>query len=230
MKTHRILSWVMPLGCAAGLLACGGEQPDPQCTVGRGEHAVRYTLKQGSGICADKKVDIIGAQAFRIPGAGKPPTLVFKPAILAANEGKDPDTSHSITGTGEFTTEYPENRICTVPALSEARQVITSGLTTDISYTWRDIVIQGQARIPGTQWTAELTYVNSGCTAIYEAVGVFPAIRCVRTDASGATVRDPSICLQARPGSSSLDPAFPIECEESANLCVLKGTPPVLNP
>lgn len=228
MKTHRILTWVMPLGCVAWLGACGGEQPDPQCTVGRGDHAVRYTLKQGTGTCANKKVDVVGAQAFRIPGAGKPPSLVFKPQPLAANEGKDPDTSHSLTGTGDFTSEYPQSRICSVPELSEARQVIVKPDTTvtDTRYTWRDIVVQGQARIPGTQWTAELTYVEDGCTAVYEAVGVFPAIKCVKSDGT----RDESICGLARPGLSSLDPAFPIECETSANLCVLKGTPPVLNP
>ncbi len=231
MKTHRLFAWVLPLGCVAGLGACGAEQPPPQCVVGRGDHAVRYTLKQGTGACATKKVDIVGAQAFRVPGAGTPPSLVFRPRPLALLAGQDPDTSHSATGTGDFTSEYPQEGVCTVPSLSEARQVGTlNGSPVDLTYRWNNLVIQGAAAIPGTQWTAELTYSEGGCTAVYEAVGVFPAIRCVRTNADGSTTRDPSICKLPRPGSSSLDPAFPIVCEESENLCVLDGQPPVLVP
>jgi hypothetical protein len=229
---------MVPLGCAAWLGACGLEQPAPQCTVGRGDHAVRYTLKTktGTGTCDQKKAEIIGAQSFRVPGSGVPPTLVLKPAPLAALEGKDADPSHSVTAAGDFTTEYPgQDGVCEVPGMTEARQVGSPepGTTVDLSYKWSNVRIQGQAAIPGTQWTAELTYSEGGCTATYEAVGVFPAIKCERQekDADGKTitVRDPSICKQPRP-SLSLDPAFPILCEESTNLCVLEGQPPVLLP
>lgn len=229
MKTHRALVWMVPLGCAAWLGACGVEQPAPQCTVGRGDHAVRYTLKTGAGTCAQKKAELIGAQAFRTPGSGVPPTLVLKPAPLAALEGKDPD--HSVTASGDFTTEYPgEDGVCAVPSLSEARQVVivAPGTTVDLRYQWSNLRIQGQAAIPGTQWTAELTYSEGDCTATYEAVGVFPAFKCERQE-NGQTVRDPSICKQQRPGLS-LDPAFPIFCEETTNLCVLDGQPPALLP
>ncbi|HYO56145.1 hypothetical protein [Archangium sp.] len=232
MKTHRRLAWMVPLGCAAWLGACGLEQPAPQCTVGRGDHAVRYTLKTGTGTCAQKKAEIIGAQAFRVPGSGVPPTLVLKPAPLAALEGKDPDASHSVMASGDFTTEYPgQDGVCAVPSMSEARQVVIPepGTTLDLRYQWSNLRIQGQSAIPGTQWTAELTYSEGDCTATYEAVGVFPAIKCERKDADGKTVRDPSVCKQPRP-SLSLDPAFPIICEETTNLCVLDGQPPVLMP
>ena len=43
------LTWILPLGCAALLSACDTKEPLPQCTIGRGEHAVRYTLVEGSG-------------------------------------------------------------------------------------------------------------------------------------------------------------------------------------
>jgi hypothetical protein len=232
MKTHRILAWIPLLGCAAWLGACGAEQPAPQCTVGRGDHAVRYTLKTGSGACAQKKAEIVGAQAFRTPGSGVAPTLVFKPAPLAALEGKDTDPAHSVTASGDFTTEYPgQDGVCAVPTMSEARQVVSSdpGSTVDLRYQWSHLRIQDQAAIPGTQWTAELTYSEGDCTATYEAVGVFPAIKCETKDAAGKAVRDPRVCNQPQPGLS-LDPAFPVECEESTNLCVLVGQPPVLKP
>lgn len=225
MKTHRILAWALPVASVALLNACG--EPPPQCTVGRGDYAVQYTLKSGTGSCAQKKVDIVGAQAFRIPGAGIPPSLYFKPQPLAALVGQDGDTSHSALASGNFTTEYPTSGACAVPNMTEARQVATvSGTLTDLRYQWSNLVIQSQAAIPGTQFTADLMYSEGDCTATYTAVGVFPAIKCVAADGT----RDPSICAVPRPGSSSLDPAFPIVCEESANLCVLAGTPPALNP
>ncbi len=236
MKTHRVLAWILPLGCAAWLGACGWEQPLPQCTVGRGDHAVRYTLKAGTGTCAQKRAEIVGAQTFRVPGSGIPPTLALKPGPLAALEGKDTDSSHSVLAFGDFTTEYPsQDGVCSVPEMSEARQVVRpdDGTTVDLRYQWNNVRIQGQAAIPGTQWTAELTYSEGDCTATYEAVGVFPAIKCERTekDSNGrdVTVRDPSICKQPRP-NLTLDPAFPIACDELTNLCVLDGQPPALLP
>ncbi len=236
MKTPRILVWMMPLGCAAWLGACGGEQPAPQCTVGRGDHAVRYTLKTGTGSCARKTAEIVGAQVFRVPGSGVPPTLVLKPKPLADNEGKDADPSHSVLSSGDFTTEYPgQDGACVVPGLSEARQTVSPepGAAVELSYRWSNVRIQGQAAIPGTQWMAELAYSEGDCTATYEAVGVFPAIKCERQEAGPdgkpVTVRDPRVCKQPRPGLS-MDPAFPIVCDEATNLCVLDGQPPVLVP
>ena len=217
MKTQQNLAWMLSLGSVALLAACGADQPPPQCTVGRGEHAVRYTLKSGTGVCAQKKAEIVGAQAFRVPGKGLPPTLALKPAFLL--EGPQP--AAAVTSSGDFTTEYPVNTECVVPSLSEARQTNAAG--TALSYVWSDLHIQGQAAIPGTQWVGELRYTEGDCTATYEAVGVFPAIRCVKADGT----RDESICKLARAGSS-LDPAFPIACEASTNLCVLAGQPPAL--
>ncbi|HZH79103.1 MAG TPA: hypothetical protein VEY88_23955 [Archangium sp.] len=229
MKTHRLIAWMAPLGCAAWLSACSVEQPLPQCAVGRGDHAVRYTLKTGTGACAQKTAEIVGAQIFRVPGSGIPPTLVFKPAPLAALEGRDP--AHSVTASGDFSTEYPSpNGECTVAQMSEARQVVDSGSGTsmDLRYQWSNLRIQGLAAIPGTQWTAQLQYSEGDCTATYEAVGVFPAIKCEKV-VDGKTVRDPSVCKVPRAGLS-LDPAYPIACDEATNLCVLDGMPPALMP
>ncbi|MDY7225082.1 hypothetical protein [Hyalangium rubrum] len=227
MKTRRAFAWILPLGCATLLGACDVEQPLPQCTIGRGEHAVRYTLVSGSGACATKRAEKVGAQIFRTPGSGIPPTLVLKPSPLAANEGRD--TANSVTASGDFTTEYPgDNEVCAAPDFSEARQLVAQGdgTTKDLRYQWSNVRVQGSAAIPGTQWTADLVYSEGECSATYQAVGMFPAIQCVRT--VGNTVeRDPSICQQPRPGLS-IDPAFPTFCEETTNLCVLAGEPPSL--
>ena len=228
MKTLRAVAWIVSLGSTALLSSCDNEQPRPQCTVGRGEHAVRYVLVSGSGTCANKTAEIVGAQIFRTPGSGIPPSVVFKPAPLAANTGKDPSEENSITATGDFTTEYPgDDEVCEAPSFSEARQLVVQadGTTTvDTRYQWSNVRVQGSAAIPGTQWTADLVYSEGGCTATYRAVGMFPAIRCLRSG-----MRDPAVCKQPQPGLS-IDPAFPTTCDESTNLCVLAGEPPVLLP
>jgi hypothetical protein len=227
MKTLSAFTWILPLGCTALLSACNTAEPLPQCTIGRGEHAVRYTLVRGSGACATKHAEKVGAQIFRTPGSGIPPTLTFKPAPLAANEGKD--TANPVTASGDYTTEYPsKDELCVVPSMSEARQRVaqTDGTTKDVRYQWGNIRVQGSAAIPGTQWIADLTYTENDCTAEYLAVGMFPALKCERTVA-GKVERDPAICQQPQPGLS-IDPAFPTTCDDTTNLCVLKGEPPSL--
>ena len=224
MKASPAFTWILSLGCAALLSSCDLEQPLPQCTIGRGEHAVRYTLVRGTGPCATKSVEKIGAQIFRRPGSGDPPTLAFKPSPLAANEGKD--TANPVTAEGDFTTEYPsEEELCVVPAMAEARQRITlaGGAVKDIRYQFGNVRVQGSAAIPGTQWVADLVYTEDDCTAEYVAVGMFPALTCLRPGVG----RDPTYCQTPRPGLS-IDPAFPTTCDEATNLCVLKGEPPSL--
>ncbi|OJH41369.1 hypothetical protein [Cystobacter ferrugineus] len=222
MKTQRRLAtWTFSVGCMALLGACGAEQPAPQCTVGRGDHAVRYVLKTGSGTCAEKKAEIVGAQAFRIPNSGTPPTVYFNAASLVTGT---PSAPVAVSASGPFTSEYPsDDNVCTVQAMSEARQGVGD---MERVYRWSNVRVQSRAAIPGTQWVADLIYSEGNCTASYEAVGVFPAIRCVRT-VDNQEVRDESLCGAVRQGST-LDPAFPIYCEETTNLCVLNGLPPAL--
>jgi hypothetical protein len=224
MTASSVFKWILPLGCAALLSSCDTDQPLPQCTIGRGEHAVRYTLVRGTGPCATKKAEKVGGQIFRTPGSGLPPTLAFKPAPLAANAGKD--TTNPVAAMGDFTTEYPsEDELCVVPSMAEARQRITlaDGTVKDIRYQFGNVRVQGSAAIPGTQWVADLVYTENDCTAEYVAVGMFPALTCVPPTGG----RDPAYCQTPRPGLS-IDPAFPTTCDEGTNLCVLKGEPPSL--
>ena len=86
--------------------------------------------------------------------------------------------------------------------------------------------VQGSAAIPGTQWTADLTYTENDCTATYVAVGMFPALKCEKHRGRQDGAR-PGRLPAPQPGLS-IDPAFPTTCDESTNLCVLKGEPPSL--
>jgi len=228
---------VAPLAMTAWALACGGSQPPPQCTVGRGGNAVRYTLVEGSGACAQKTGEIVGAQSYRVPGSGNPPTLSLQPNTLLSLKGQDPDTSHLTWSTGTYTTDYPEaDSFCTVPSTSEARQVVGSS-GTDVRYVWNNVRIYDSTAIPGTQWTADLTYSEGSCVAKYKAVGLFPAISCAvlsggkpQTDPNtGKLVVNPALC-KSRVLGLSIDPHFPVTCDDNSGLCVLAGDPPQATP
>lgn len=226
--TNRSILALTSLGAALVALAaaCGGGQPKPQCTIGRGGHAVRYTLKTGIGACASKAGEIVGAQAYRITDPthadyGKPPKLALRPHTLAVLEGQDTDTTHSTSSLGSFTSDLPgDDSWCQVPSMTtDARQVTPGGA--DITYKWRNVRIYDSAPIPGTQWMAELEYTENGCTATYEAVGVFPAISCATS--TGGT--DVALCKNRFLGLS-LDPAYLVTCDTVSKLCMLEGNPP----
>jgi hypothetical protein len=238
MTLRATIVSAVPLALAAWALACGG-QPPPQCTIGRGGHAVRYSLKEGTGPCSTKKGEIVGAQSYRVPNSGQLPTLALQPNALLALQGRDPDTTHLTYSSGSFTSDYPEQNLCVVPSTSEARQSAPASGSTpaqDLRYQWSNVTIYDSTAIPGTQWTADLTYTENGCTATYRAVGVFPAVSCTVTsggqpvrDASGNLVTNAALC-KSRVLGLSIDPHYPIRCDGDTGLCVLDGEPPALTP
>ena len=220
MTKSRAMKRVAVVVGAAGLSACAVEQPLPQCTVGRGAHAVRYEPVSGSGACATKVAENVGAQSFRrleIPGT--PPLLALRPASLAVSGAAD----DNITSEGSFNSEYPtrDDAACRVPALTDASQEVGGVLK---HYRWSNVVLYNSAAIPGTQWTATLEYNEGDCAATFKAVGVFPSISC---RVNGQIV--PEECNRPRPGLS-LDPAFPVRCDTDSGLCVLDGEPPAVKP
>jgi hypothetical protein len=205
---------------AAGLSACAVDQPLPQCTVGRGAHAVRYESLSPSSPCSTKMAENVGAQSFRrLEVQGTPPLLALRPATLAVTGAND----DAITSEGSFNSEYPtrDDTACRVPQLTDASQEVGGVMR---RYRWSDVVLYNTAAIPGTQWTATLQYTEGDCTANFVAVGVFPSISC---RVNGQIV--PEECNRPRPGLS-LDPAFPVRCDTDSGLCVLDGAPPALKP
>ncbi len=220
MKKSRAMRTVAVVVGAAGLSACAVEQPLPQCTVGRGAHAVRYESLSPSSACSTKVAENVGAQSFRrleIPGT--PPLLALRPATLAVIGAGDND----ITSEGSFNSEYPtrDDTACRVPQLTEASQVVDGVMR---RYRWSDVTLYNTAAIPGTQWTATLEYSEGDCSATFKAVGVFPSISC---RVNGQIV--PEECNRPRPGLS-LDPAFPVRCDTDSGLCVLAEEPPAIKP
>jgi hypothetical protein len=100
---------------------------------------------------------------------------------------------------------------------------------TSRSMTWENVQIYVTAAAPGTQLTADLTYVEDGCTATYEVVAVFPAVYCGSPNDEGDDVADDKLCeTEADPEGgleygSGINPDFPRRCHPDLLLCVIDG-------
>src|SRR4051812_32219516 len=115
---------VMKVALVFALAGCGAaEQPEPQCLVGHGGYAAKYTLKAGqatSGACAQKKGEVIGVQKYNPPGATEQ-TVSIRPQTLSELEGLDEGSPIVSSGALEAITP-DENGFCTAPSLSKAEQ------------------------------------------------------------------------------------------------------------
>ncbi|HEX5747173.1 MAG TPA: hypothetical protein VFZ09_13100 [Archangium sp.] len=220
------------LGCAVllSLSGCAFEQPPVRCIVGRGGHAVRYVLKEGSGACASKKPEIVGVQKYNPPGA-QTQTVALQPDALFRLVGEDADESHSPISLGSLREDMPgQDGFCRVQDVSEGRQQVTEEPGVDVRYAWSDVRFHVSAAAPGTQWLATVRYTEGTCSATYEAIGVFPAVSChVRNDdgdleynEDGTPKTDARLCREPDYDTLlALDESFPVRCDEASALCVL---------
>jgi len=209
--------------------SCDATQPGPDCAVGRGGNAVRYTLKGGTGTCAAKQAEIVGVQKYTDPDTGASRVVMQPHELFALN---DPDSNHTPFSSGALTATMPDaQHLCQAPQLSVAQR---AGGGKDVRYAWSNVKFYVSPAIPGTQWTAELAYTDGTCSATYEAVGVYPAISCQVQDAdgnpvfqNGKRVLDASLCGQPDPYLLyALNPDFPVGCDADSGLCLLQGKPP----
>jgi hypothetical protein len=220
------------LGCAVllSLSGCAFEQPPVRCIVGRGGHAVRYVLKEGSGACASKKPEIVGVQKYNPPGV-QTQTVALQPDALFQMVGEDADESHSPISLGSLREDMPgQDGFCRVQDVSEGRQQVTEEPEVDVRYAWSDVRFHVSAAAPGTQWLATVRYTEGSCSATYEAIGVFPAVSChVRNDdgdleynEDGTPKTDARLCRKPDYDTLlALDESFPVRCDEASALCVL---------
>jgi len=82
-----------------------------------------------------------------------------------------------------------------------------------ISYTWKNARWLVSADAQGTQFEADLTYSENGCSAEYSVLGLYPAIGC-ETDEE---------CNQ---DDNGINPDFAVRCEASIGLCVIADALP----
>ena len=135
------------MGVFGALSSSACSQPKVKCITARGDFAAKFTLKSGTGPCAELKGDTIGFQSYNAYGGAKGAPDFNKASIAmilgtvggyadrAATgdldaDGKpvsyvDPNTDHHTYSIGDFSTDVPgEDGFCVVPTMKPAEQVL----------------------------------------------------------------------------------------------------------
>jgi hypothetical protein len=202
-KTVR-LGWTWRAALAAALIALApscSDQPKVRCASARGAFAAKYTLVSGSGDCSLLKGDTLGLGSYNTSNSDGTPnwddsSIAIQPYALAALTGGGPppmagDSNFSL---GHITTSVPSSdNFCEVPTLSVAEvhipavtepsidgngMVVCPSPAMDVKYEWSNVRLVVSAAVLGTEFAADLTYTNNGCTAQYRVWAVSPAVSC----------------------------------------------------
>jgi len=237
MNLRRIGLGTGAVVLASSLSGCGPAlQQDPQCVVAKGTFATVYTPKSTT-TCTPLTPEVVALEkyfsedpamkdtvALRVRRVGdmmlkstaKPPTVVLDPDA--------PNAPHSV---GELTDVPGPDNFCEVPTLG-ATQLVTRTPALSLTYAWSNLRIYNTPEIPGTQFTADLTYTENGCTAEYTVKGIWPLVNCGTSDKKPDDARcDPYPDAAAgRFRGSGINPIFPVKCDPVALFCVLTGEVP----
>jgi hypothetical protein len=215
-KVRLIPVWA----CLPLLLAtCQTEQPPMLCAVSLGAFAVKYTLIEGTGACAELRTGRVGVESYLPDTRSDHPGFERPIVALRAEEmgtllrqydavGRiDPK---QVTSTAQFADVNPSDKgFCRVGTMNAATMTLASiaaspdGMkpalpAVDLRYEWSDLRFYVTPSSIGAQFTGELTYRKDDCTARYRADGIFPAVSCRGTmatpDGMMVPVADETLC------------------------------------
>jgi hypothetical protein len=221
---------------ASSLAGCGAQQQDPQCVVAKGSFATVYTPKNTT-TCTPLKPEAVGLEkyfsedpaakdtaAIRVRRVGQ---MVIDAAKAPPTVVLDPDAPTSLQSVGEMTDVPGRDDFCEVPKLG-ATQLVARTPALSLTYAWSNLRIYNTPEIPGTQFTADLTYTENGCIAEYTVKGIWPLVSCATSDKKPDDVKcDPRADPAAgRHRGSGINPIFPVKCDPVALICVLTGEVP----
>jgi hypothetical protein len=214
--TRRIVGLVL---ATTLLAACETEQPSIGCPVQNLVWSVTYKPKADSG-CVPKAAEQVGIQKFSPPSGDE--RLSIKPATLADLDELDPDRlSYSL---GPLAKEADADGFCAATDMPVAEKHVPEGgdaPAVDIVYRWSNVRILAIPRAPGTQMVADLEYTENGCTAQYEAWGMWPGDIDCRNEQG-----EPNDELCAKAGT--INPDFATVCDPVLLHCVPAKRPPSL--
>ncbi|MCP3102238.1 hypothetical protein LZ198_25545 [Myxococcus sp. K15C18031901] len=237
----------MGLGVAVLALAgCTGEDPEAQCVVARavsdgsiGSFATVYTLLPGQNPdlqCAQLRPEPVGLQKYYSSNPDAPDTVAVRSARMGRlledfDERPDTDPGHTPYSVGAFASESPgADHFCAVPELTSTRLDVPATDTLpaqSFEYAWTNLRIYNTPGIPGTQFVADLTYTENGCTARYQAKGIWPVVGCATSGKPDEAKCDPYPDFSVgRLRGSGINPLFPVKCDPVALICVLTGDVP----
>jgi len=245
--THRMFSAVVAtvLG-GAGLAGCS--QDGVRCGTAHGDFAVKLVVKN-AGTCEVSPGGVYGLTTFYYPDKDNRPdynnaSMAIQSEDLGAlvddaeaRLGELPDPANKPYAKGDFDSARPDSSdLCSVSTIVSAKQnipaleaddsdpedVIPAEPAKSFEYAWSNFKVLVTAAANGTQFIADLAIKKDGCTATYEAWGLYPAVPC-ETDVDCDAVADPD---NGRPTGSGINPDFDVSCDATLGLCMLKSKPP----
>ena len=258
------LTFLLSTAGAAAAVLPSCSQPNLNCIAGHGGYATKYTLKagskQGAGTCDTLKGEHVGLEKYNPSTTGDPmqqdltrATLALRTETIGVVADELQTTSGAptvdltqIDSQGAFTSVDPDkNDLCHVPTLNPASLDapafnLAMGMqgAVKVTYAWSNVRVLTTNAYQGIVFAADLKYTDAvqGCTAEYQALGLYPAVGCSVTDAMGNTTLDPSLCDPAanpdagHAAGSGINPDFQpnVYCDPDVKLCMLKVAPPNL--
>ena len=191
MKPATTLLRAVALAASAIVVNSCGEQPRVRCTASRSTFAAKYTLVNGSGVCAEVVGELLGIQTFvpnpRDPGNGLN-TIAIKSGTVGEEEtlGRDENPEHVQYAMGTFTTAEPDaNGLCHIGEMSISefqRGAVATNRRLDpavhLKHEWKNVRFLVTPAHTGVAFEADLVYTQDDCTAEYKVVGVSPAADC----------------------------------------------------
>jgi len=246
MKRDLMGMSVGAVALAAVLGACNTSDPERQCSVARavsdgstGSFATTYALKgeqHPDRPCTQLKSEQVGLQKYFSQDPSAPDTVAIRTrrmgTLLNQYESRvDPASADEPYAVGPLASEAPgADNFCDVPELSPARLEVpaTSSLPAQsFVYEWSNLRVYNTPEIPGTQFVADLSYTENGCTAEYSVKGIWPVVSCATSGKPDETKCDPYPDFDAgRLRGSGINPIFPVKCDPVALICVLTGEVP----
>jgi hypothetical protein len=263
-RRHPSLRLTAPALAFLPLLAvmgtCDSQQPAMLCATSIGTFAVKYTLIEGTGDCAQLTSGKVGVESYLPrttdhPGFERPivairaeemGTLIRQYDAAARIDGKQ------VTSMANFTDANPAgDGFCRVGAMNAASMTLASIAASpdgakpalpavDVRYEWNDLRFYVTPSSIGAQFSADLVYRKDGCTARYRANGIFPAVSCKTTtkapDGTMTTSKNEGLCSpcadpsMGRSRGSGIHPDVETVCEDKSLLCLPGKETPSLRP
>jgi hypothetical protein len=248
---------MLALTAAAGLAALSGcEQRGAACATAHGAYAVKLTVRSNPDSCEVNPGGVYGLATYNHEGKDNRPdlnralmaiqsdelaTMVLE-AEFRLEEAIDP--GQPTYARGDFTAADPNSRgLCEVPTLTKVDKTIPvqPAIEDDdedeslpeipemnFGYEWSGLKFLVSEANQGTRFTGTLKYTANGCTAEYDAVGLYPAVYCGDDDGNPED-RWCSATPIAELGmvfGSGISPDFKTQCDPVLLLCVLAERPP----
>lgn len=197
---------------------CLGEaDPSAVCVINAADGGVE--TYDGTPVNGDQAEPQDGGAAFTIDPANE------CVAVVEPVERVDPTDPEgkNLNAIGQMP-QFPTNGVCTVTDFVGGSQTyepvpLVDGtslpeVTHKVEYANFNVI--NSTKVPGTAFTADVTYTEGGCVAEYAAVGFWPEVQCAADEDC-----DPNADLDAgRVFGSGVNPEFKPTCNMDLGVCV----------